>query len=1030
MQGKGILKLFLILVSVVCLLQFIFMIPTSKVERDADDYAKKVAAVGKTDEEKQVMEKAARVEYLDSMSSEQVFSIPLLKKFSYEDLKKRQLALGLDLKGGMSNVLRVDLKDFLVSLSGNSKDPDFLSALKKAEDLQKTSQTDFVRLFAQEFSKSGKKLAAIFASNPSLKDKLNFESTDAQVVNVLREKADETVSLTFKRLKDRIDKFGVTQPNVSLDKARDLIVVELPGVDNKERARNLLQASAKLEFWDVYRVSDPGVIDLFKTIDQKLAKTDKGDTSTAQLTKKDSTWTPTYDSLGNVVDSTLNVVDVPLDQAGAGPLTSILTLNMPSQQGMIAQMCVIGVADRNKKNIINEYFEREDIKKLIPADMLLRWSAYPVKDPKTFKRTSKYELYALKKKRGSDQAPLEGDRVISATSHPDPVTGQVAVSLKMDNQGAKIWGEMTTRAAQDNHREIAIVLDDEVVSSPRVNDPITSGDSQISGSFTVEEGQDLANILQIGKLPAKTKIISESFVGPSLGKENINKSLISLIIGLIAIVLIMVIYYSSAGIISVISLIVNSFFIFGALASFGNVLTLPGIAGIILTMSLAVDINVIIFERIKEEIRAGKDTKTSVVEGFRHAMSAVIDANITTLLITFVMIYYGLGPIKGFAVTLTIGVFSSVITAVLLSRLIIDSRLNKGKDIKFITAFSDKFHLDDITFNWVGFRKKTYLISGLLIVAGIVSFFVRGFELGVDLKGGYSYNIQFDPSTKVEVDNLKNELTTVFNAVPIVKSIDTKNTYNVTTSYLIEEIGEDANTKVADKLFEGVNKYIGGKLDKAQFENTDGKGTHIVSAAKVGPTVADDIFSSSFKSFAIALLLTFIYIFARYNNWQYSVAAIISLIHDGLIILVFFTLLHGILPFSLEIDQAFIAAFLTILGYSMNDTVIVFDRLREFLNTYTNKSRTEIINAAINSTLNRTIITSAITLVVCLILFIFGGDSIRGFAFALVVGVIIGTYSSIFVATPVMYDMTQGEKGLKRKTTTTTEETKPAAKVS
>ncbi|MEO7176962.1 MAG: protein translocase subunit SecDF, partial [Saprospiraceae bacterium] len=543
MQGKGIFKFFLVIVTLVCILQYIFLLPTRRVEGDAQTYAEAQAAKISNPADKDAALKIARVSYLDSMSSEQIFSIPLIKKYTYEDLKRQQLALGLDLKGGMSTVLRVDLREFIISLSNNSKDPSFLSALEKATVQQKTSPTEFITLFSNAWNEvaGDKKLASIFSINPSMREKLTVQSTNAEVVRILREKASETVDLTFKRLKDRIDKFGVTQPNVSLDAARDLIVVELPGIDNPERARRFLQASAKLEFWDVYRVTDPGIMEAFASADKALSSSTMLDSAAinAPKTRKDTTYVPKTDSLGNVVDSTMEIKDVPVDNGlkTKGPLTSVLDLNIPNQQQMIAPFAVMGVADKNKKNIINEYLSREDVRKIFPSDLMFRWAAKPTVDPKTSRATTKYELYAIKKKRGSDQAPLEGDRVVNANANPDPITGSVAVSLKMDNLGAKIWGEMTTKAAQDNNREIAIVLDDEVVSAPRVNDPILSGDSQISGGFSIQEGKDLSNILQIGKLPAKTKIIQESLVGPSLGQENINKSMMSIILGLLSIIL-------------------------------------------------------------------------------------------------------------------------------------------------------------------------------------------------------------------------------------------------------------------------------------------------------------------------------------------------------------------------------------------------------------------------------------------------------------------------------------------------------------
>ncbi len=1005
MQGKGLIKFFLIALTVVCLWQYLYILPTSKVERAADSFAASAAA-NAPEADKYTAEKVARVAFLDSMSSETVFSIPLLKKFTYQELKSKQLNLGLDLKGGMSVVLQVDLKDFLKSMSADNKDADFLKALESASERQKSAQTDYVTLFAEEFKKisNGKTLASVFSRNESLKERINFETSDAAVLTVIRQKANETVDLTFKRLKDRIDQFGVTQPNVSLDAARDLIVVELPGVDNPERARRLLQAAAKLEFWDVYRATDAGVTGAFMEADSKLKRLLAGDSSA--VAKVDSIYELKKDSLGNVIDSVK--VAKKDDAMGGGPLLSLLSLNAGSAEQLIAPQSVLGIADKNKMKAINEYLARPEIKQLFPRDMEFRWSAKSMKGVKGAV-TNNFELYGIKKVRGKEEAPLEGDHVTNAASNPDSRSGEVAVTLKMDNRGAKIWADMTTKAANDGNREIAIVLDDRVMSAPRVINPITGGDSNISGDFTIQEGNDLANILQIGKLPAKTSIIQEALVGPSLGKENIAKSLLSMILGFIAIMVIMIAYYTSAGIISVIALIANVFFIMGILTSMGTVLTLPGIAGLLLTMAMAVDADVIIYERIREEIRAGKELSQAIKDGFKGSYSAIIDGNVSNLLVAFVLAYYGLGPIKGFAVVLIIGIMASLFTAVLVCQLMIEYWLNKGKTLKFSNSWSDGI-FSNINVDWVGKRRIAYVVSSVVILAGVASYFTRGFELGVDFKGGYSYNVQFDKNQSISSDQLHTTLDKAFNSTTGIKTVDTKNTYNITTSYLVNERNEDTDSKVLAKLHEGLNEALGGSLKLEEFKKSDGIGTHIISSTKVGPTVADDIKSSAFKSMALALFLVFVYILIRFSKWQYSLGTVISLFHDVLIVLSVYSMLHGILPFSMEIDQAMIAALLTVVGYSLNDTVIVFDRIREFVGMNAGKSKKLVINDAINNTLNRTVMTSFITLVTLLMLFIFGGSAIKGFTFALLIGIFAGTYSSIFIATPIVVDLTGGDE--------------------
>jgi SecD/SecF fusion protein len=609
-------------------------------------------------------------------------------------------------------------------------------------------------------------------------------------------------------------------------------------------------------------------------------------------------------------------------------------------------------------------------------------------------------LYAIKKERA--EAPVSGDQVVAAAAEPDPITKETGVTLRMDKNGAKAWAEMTTKAAQDNNRQVAILLDDEVVSAPSVNEPITGGNTQITGNFNIQEAQDLANILEIGKLPAETKIISEALVGPSLGKENISKSINSLVIGFLIVMAFMFLYYSSAGIMSIISLFLNIFFIFGTLASFGTVLTLPGIAGIVLTIGMAVDANVIIYERIREELAEGKALLTAISEGFRQSYSAIIDSNVTTLLSAFMLSYFGLGPIKGFAVVLIIGILSSMFTAVLVSRLLIDWWTGKGKDLQFSNSFS-KSAFSSINVDWMGKRKIAYLFSGILVLLSLVSIFTRGFEFGVDFKGGYSYNIQFSES--VNPEDLRKELTTAFYGnTPVVKSIDSENSLNVVTSYMIDSGDENASQKVLERLFAGVNTLSGNNLDIANFSNPEGTGTHVVSSSQVGPTVAEDIKSSSFQAALFALALIFLYIFIRFSKWQYSAGAVIALFHDTIITLGVFSALHGILPFSMEVDQAFIAAILTVIGYSINDTVVVFDRIREMMGIYVKRSRHEVINKAINNTLSRTTLTSLTTLFVVIVLFLFGGSSIKGFSFAILFGITIGTYSSIFIASPLMSD--------------------------
>ncbi len=1003
MQGKGFIKLVLVLLTFVSLLQFAYILPTRKVEKNAEAYANRLTSGMPDGREKLSMQRNYVSAYLDSMSSETVFSIPLFKQFTYDELKRQNLNLGLDLKGGQSVLLQVNMRDLVHELSNRSKDPTLLEALENAQVALINSQSDYVSLFGSEFEKiaNGKKLSNIFLTNEVLREKLTSQSSNGDVIRAIRDMSKDVVRLTFNRLKQRIDKLGVTQPNISLDDARDMILVELPGIDNPERARNFLQASAQLEFWDVYRVTDPGIMGYFTAADDFL----KLATQTSIKDSSSMVFDTIYkvDELGNTtaeIDQILERNDnIAVNQ---GPLLSLLTLNNGS---LGSSLSVVGTADRNKREGVMQLLEREEVKRLFPSEAKFIWGAKPLMDQNGI-TTNNYELYMIRKQLGTEQAPLEGDVVVSASQFPDPMDATIKVTLTMNSQGAKKWAEMTTRAAQDANRPIAIVLDDEVVSAPDVQNAITGGISSISGNFTIAEATDLASILEVGKLPAKVSIVQESNVGPSLGKSNINKSISSLAIGLGLVLLFMVLYYGGAGFVSILALIANLFFIFAALASFGTVLTVPGLAGIVLTIGMAVDANVIIFERIREEFRTGKTLLQSITDGFKNSYSAIIDANVTTIGVAIILAYFGLGPIKGFAVVLIVGVLCTMLTAVLLGKLMIDYwTKDKGKNLSVWSGWS-KNMLSDLNIDWIGKRKIGYGISATIIILGLISIFTKGFDLGVDFKGGYSYTVQMDEA--VDVQQIRAQLSQSFGSEPVVKAVDISNTYQIVTSYKIDDPSEGAVDEVIAKLYEGINALQGGRLDFEKFKATDDLGqTHVTSSSKVLPTIADDIKASSYKAGIFALLAIFLYIMLRFSKWQFSLGAVAALFHDTLITLGVFSILWGVLPIRLEIDQIFIGAILTVIGYSINDTVIIFDRIREYMGIYSNKTTDEVLNLAINSTLSRTLITSTTTLFVVVVLLIFGGGSIKGFAFALLVGIGVGTYSSIFVATPILRDFTK-----------------------
>lgn len=999
MQGKGLIKVFLVLIALVCILQFWFFIPTNRIENDAHDYAVQMAG-----KDSGVDYKLARARYLDSLSSETVFSIPLIKKFTYAELKKQQLALGLDLKGGMSTVLEVDLEDFLKSVAGrNAKNPNFIKALEQAKEERKTSQSDLVTLFTEAYREIAgpNQLNKIFARAEILGDITN-DTEDGVIARALRNKANETVGLTFRMLKERIDRLGVTQPNISLDANRDLILVEMPGIDNPQRARQYLQANAQLEFWDVYRNSDGGISQAFMEADSRLKSVLGAGGSSTEM---DTIYKEQYDELGNVVDSVLTVVPKSsVSDSTTGPLLSLMTLNTGT-----LPPTTMALVDKSNKTYVTELLAKEEVKSLFPRNSQFMWSYKPTQD-ETGNFTNQYELYLIKGNT-EEPAPLDGEVVTSAQQSVNPVNGQVEVTLRMNAKGAKKWAEMTTKAASEGNREIAIVLDDEVVSAPRVNEAITGGSSSISGNYTVEEAVDFSNILEIGKLPAKTKILQESTVGPSLGKANIEKSITSLLLGFGIVVIFMIGYYAGGGIISVLALLLNVFFIFGSLSSFNTVLTLSGIAGIVLTIGMAVDANVIIFERIREELLVGKNLRQAIADGFSNSYSAIIDANVTTLLTASVLAYFGLGPVKGFAIVLIIGVICSMITAIFVTRMMIDWWVEKGKNLTFSNSFSENA-LNNFNIDFIGKRRIAYVFSTVLILAGLVSIFTRGFDMGVDFKGGFSYNVQFAGGENVTSDKLKDGLKEVFGSSPVVKQVDTENTFNITTSYMINEKGDDVMTKVSTALHQGIVKMTGSDVALEKFMDSDSPNDviHITSATQVGPTIAEDLKKSSWYAGSFALLIIFLYILMRFSKWQYSLGAIIALAHDALVLLGVFSLLYGFLPFSLEMDQAFIAALLTVLGYSINDTVIIFDRIREFLGLHVSEDQDVVINKAINTTLSRTLITSLTTLVVVTMLLLFGGASIKGFAFAIFVGILIGTYSSVFIAAPIIHEFSKKDK--------------------
>ncbi|MBK5209264.1 MAG: protein translocase subunit SecDF [Flavobacteriaceae bacterium] len=986
MQNKGLIKLFAILFGLVSLYQLSFTWFTNGVENKA-----KVYAEAKSEDGREI----ARLEraYLDSIANYPVVDLGFAQ-FSYSEIKDKQLNLGLDLKGGINAILQVSVKDILIGLSNNSKNPTFNEALAKATEAQKSSDDTFLNLFFIEFKKlsDGKvKLSdpGIFG-NKSLREKINFKLSDEEVKPIIEAEISGSINTAFEVLRSRIDKFGVTQPNIQRIGNSGRILIELPGAKDIDRVKNLLQSTAELEFWEVY--SNQETANFFfqaNSVVENLLKED---------TKLDTT------AVKENIDDLLGAVSDSLATKKTNNLFSIFTPSIPQSENQVSS--VIGTAKVADTAKVNAYLAMSEIRSLLPNEMKYAkflWDAKPFSATTTGtnESTELIYLYGIKSNR-EDIAPIEGD-VIDDASQEYGQTGQPEVSMTMNANGTKLWGKMTT----DNvGKFVAVVLDDYVYTAPSVNTAITNGRTSISGgSMTVEEAQDIANVLKAGKLPAAAHIIQSEIVGPSLGQQAIDSSMYSFFLALLIVFAWMIFYYGKAGIIADFALIVNLLFIFGVLTAFGAVLTLPGIAGIILTIGIAVDANVIIYERIKEELNHGKGLKASIKYGFSYdgAFSAILDANVTSLLTGIILYVFGTGPVKGFAYTFIVGILTSLFTAIFITRLLIDWYANKGKIFTFNTSITKKW-FTKINVDFVKLRKPAYIFSGILILFSIFSLYTNGLNYGVDFVGGRSYVVKFEKATSAT--DVANTLRDVFGDAPEVKTYGDVSQLKITTKYKIELEDKEIDDEVQKLLFAGLKPYNPSELTLEEFKpGYDGvKAIGILSSIKVEPTIADDIKTAAGWAILGSLLVIFLYILVRFRKWQYSLGAVISLFHDVLIVFGIFSIFYKILPFDMEIGQSFIAAILTVLGYSINDTVIVFDRIREFTKTHTSWSLYKIINTGINSTMGRTINTSLTTLLVLFAIFLFGGDSIKGFMFALIVGIGVGTYSSVFVASAIVYD--------------------------
>jgi SecD/SecF fusion protein len=1029
MQNKGAIWIFTILLSIACLYQISFSFFTSGFEKKANVYAAEMIDSVRT--ARGELSSSEETELLDryrdkyNRDNADVVVYPVFG-YTYQDCKDKEINLGLDLKGGMSVVLEVSIPDLIIGLSGNSNDPDFRKALADAKEMQKTTQEDYVTLFSRAWAKNNpdKKLAAIF-HNRDNKDKFPREATNADIVDILREEAKVAINNTEKILRTRIDKFGVAQPTIQKQQLSGRINIELPGVKDKERVRKVLKSTANLEFWnthenvDGYRVleqlNDALSSSLYPDYDANSAantdaaseKEEVAEEVTTADVAKDTTISEEADLLSqlsseedSLATDTESADLSDADRKKRFPLFSLLQPN--AFDGRLSNGPVVGYALLADTAEINDLLQHPVGREIIPKDMRFLWSAKP--DPQL---NNLMQLYAIKVDTRDRKAPIDGSVIVDASQDFDPM-GEVQVLMQMNSDGAKTWKNMTAQAAsQSPKRCIAIVLDDYVYSAPVVEGEIPGGRSSIRmgsrGTKTdqIKEAEDLSNLLKAGALPAPANIVDEVIVGPTLGKQNIDSGIMSFIIALVVILMYMIFYYRGAGLVSDIALIANLFFLIGALASIQASLTLPGIAGIILTIGMAVDANVLIFERIREELNAGKGVKAAIKEGYSKAYSAIIDANITTLLTAIVLVVLGSGPIKGFATTLIIGIFTSLFSAIFITRLVFSTMLDRKKAITFSSKLTSGW-FNNTHFDFLGKRKVFYAVSSVLVVASLVSIFTKKLDFGVDFTGGRTYNVTF--VNNVDTEALKTRLGDVFvsdggvRMIPEIKTIGAPNQVKITTKYLVDEDGQDADERVEAALKLGLS----GVGDSYSIE----------SSRKVDPTISDDFQKSSATAIMFSLAIIFLYILFRFRKWQFGLGAVTAMFHDVIIVLGIFSIFYGVLPFSLEIDQAFIAAILTVVGYSINDTVVVFDRIREEVFEHPKDKKVKVFNNALNATLSRTINTSLSTFVVLLAIFIFGGESIRGFVFALMVGVIVGTYSSICVATPIVLQLSKKEEEL------------------
>lgn len=987
MQNNSLIRVFGILFAIVSIYQLSFTFIASNVEQEAETYA--AQSISEDIPNYLELREISTNTYLDSVGNNTLYGFT-----TYNSAKGKELNKGLDLKGGINVILQISVRDILSGLAENSKNPVFNQALDEADILQKSTDEPYIESFFRAFNtvKGGEKLASpdIFA-NRTLSDEINFEMTDQETQIVLRRKIDESIVSAFEVLRKRIDKFGVTQPNIQRLGTSGRILVELPGAKDVDRVKNLLQSTAQLEFWETFKGEE--LINFLIQANEVLKESTKAISAKDELDEKDIT-SEIDDLLADIASQdTIN------NNNSSNPI-----LDRIVGQGYQGGPVLAQFAARDS-DLILDYLNQPEVRRLLPADYRYVRFAWG----KPVANSDVVELYGLKSNR-DNRAPLSGGVVVDALQTYDQL-GNPAVSMQMDSRGARIWESMTDKAFKEASN-IAIVLDNIVYSAPGVsNGAIAGGRSEITGNFTLNEAIDLANVLRAGKLPASAEIIQSEIVGPSLGKEAIQSGVYSFVIALIFVLLWMIFYYGGSGLFADIALLLNILLIFGILAGLGAVLTLPGIAGIVLTIGMSVDANVLIFERVREELTKGKGLKKAIADGFSNALSSILDANITTGLTALILFIFGTGPIKGFATTLLIGIGTSLFTAIFITRILVDERSANGKSLSFSTP-ATKGLLSNINFSFLNNRKIAYVLSSILILISLVSLTFQGLNQGVDFVGGRSYTVRFEnPVSPSEINSVLNS---TFGSAE-VKTFGEENQLKITTKYKVEEEGIEVDQEIQNKLFDALQPFLPDGLVYENFVNGSNEKTiGIMSSIKVGPTIADDIKKNSFLAVIGSLIVVFLYILLRFQKWQFSLGAVAAVFHDVLIVLGIFSLTYTFMPFNMEINQAFIAAILTVIGYSLNDTVVVFDRIREFTQEHTKWEFQTVVNTALNSTLSRTLNTSLTTLIVLLAIFIFGGESIRGFMFALIVGVIVGTYSSVFIATPIMFD-TQKNKTIVKK---------------